>query len=133
MSGDAVEVFPAWVTQEELDDLEKNKNEYDEMKSSYEKVKNELESYKTAEIKAEKEKILADDAYTQFSDEDEFKELKNDMDKFSVDEFKEKAEVAFAKCVKRIGNFSALNSTKHSLGNPSVEEEKKSPYGDLFD
>lgn len=132
LDGDAVEVFPTWSTQEQLDALKNVQKELDTTREVYEQTKAELEEYKSAEIKAEKENILADELYSAFVDEDEFKNLKEEMDKFSVDEFKEKADIAFAKCIKRMGGFSALNTTKHSLGNPS-NDTTKNPYGNLFD
>lgn len=94
--GLAVEAF--WMTKEEAD----SKNAaYDQMKSDLEQVQFDLKKYQEAEIKAQKEAVLSDVTYMAYSADPEFVELKNNMDGIGLEELKVKAELAFAKCVRR--------------------------------
>ena len=129
LTGDRVEVYANWLTKEEEDAL-------DEMRSNYSVIKSELDTYKKAESDAKKEEIFSDESYANYLETDEFKSLIENKDKYSVEELKEKAELAFAKCVKKNGSFSLGETTKqtkkHGLFSTKNTEEKK-PYGNLFD
>jgi hypothetical protein len=85
---------------------------------------------------AAKDAIFADESYAGFLEADEFKELISHKDDYSLEELKDKAEIAFAKCVKQNKTFS-LNegnrkTAKHTFANPAKVVKKK-PYGTLFD
>jgi hypothetical protein len=127
-----VEVFPEWLTADQ-------KTALDTLQSRFEEVSTDLQKYKDAEDKANKEAVLADEAYEQFADTEEFKTLHEKMDEFTLDELKEKAELAFAKCVKEAGSFSAhkkepqKTSTRYAFLNPNNTVEHKNPYGNLFE
>jgi len=127
--GDREEVFVNYLTKEEEASLE-------EMKSNYSAIENELNTYKKAELDAKKDEIFAEESYSEYLDENEFKELIEHKDDYSLEELKDKAEIAFAKCVKKSGTFSKKDpdhkSVRHGLFSNKNTEEKK-PYGDLFD
>lgn len=128
LTGDRVAVHSRWLTEEEEAAL-------DEMKSNYSTIETELNKYKKAEQDAEKEKVFADENYTQFLDTDEFKSLKENMEKYSIDELKDKAAIAFANCVKNAGTFSAehKDSKTTRVKFASTKKEKaKNPYGNIF-
>lgn len=124
-----------WVLHEELlTDAEKAT--LDEMRSNYSAVQAKLSAYEKAELDAHKEAVFEDASYAEYLEDEEFKSLITNKDKYSVEELKDKAEIAFAKCVKKAGTFAAKNpeqkAKKHGLFAFEVQEEKK-PYGTLFD
>lgn len=127
--GDREEVFVNYLTREEEASLE-------EMKSNYSAIKNELNTYKKAELDTKKNEIFAEESYSEYLGEDEFKELIEHKDDYSLEELRDKSEIAFAKCVKKSGTFSKKEPEKktvrHGLFSNKNTEEKK-PYGDLFD
>lgn len=115
---------------------ESEKAELDSMRSNYSVLQEKLNKYEKAENDAKKEAIFADESYANYLETDEFKSLIEDKDKYSVEELKEKAELAFAKCVRKNGSFSlnepATQTKKHGLFSTKKTDEKK-PYGNLFD
>ena len=128
LNGERVQVYANWLTAEEELALK-------EMRSNYSAIKDELGKYKKAEENAEKDKIFADEDYAQFMDTEEFKALVKDKDNYSVDELKDKAAIAFAKCVKQKGVFAAAEpklNTKRKQFAYAKPENKKRPYGNIF-
>lgn len=130
--GDREEVFSVWVNADEKESLA-------EMKANYNLIKEELASYKLNNAKIEKEKILAEEAYQQFIETDEFKSIINEMDNLSVEEFSVKCELAFAKLVKNNGTFALdTNKSKKTSNKVGVvstfdsNENSDEPYGDYF-
>ena len=107
-----------------------------EMRSNYSTIEEKLKSYEKAELDKQKEAVFEDEAYSEYLDAEEFKTLINNKEDYSVEELKEKAEIAFAKCVKKKGVFSIKKaenkSVKHGLFS-TKESGKKNPYGSLFD
>ena len=108
-----------------------------EMRSNYSCMKEKLESYEKAELNALKDAVFKDEAYSEYLEAEEFKSLIEDKDNYSVEELKDKAEIAFAKCIKREGAFSKKQKevekvSKHTLYSTSKETVRK-PYGNLFD
>lgn len=104
-----------------------------EMRSNYSAMVSELETYKLNEARQSKEDVLIkDETFSQYLDEEEFKELKASMDKYSLDEFKEKADSAYGKVIKRLGapKNASFSMPRHQVF--SFENKIDSPYGDLF-
>ena len=104
-----------------------------EMRSNYSAMVSELETYKLNEARQSKEDVLIkDEIFSQYLDEEEFKELKASMDKYSLDEFKEKADSAYGKVIKRLGapKNASFSMPRHQVF--SFENKIDSPYGDLF-
>lgn len=131
LSGERIELYPMFVTESEKIALE-------DLRSNYELIENELNAYKKKESDAEKEKIFADESYADYIGCDEFKALIESKDEYSVEELRDKAEIAFAKCVRKAGTFSLKNNpapatafTKHKLTATNTRENK--PYGNIFD
>lgn len=127
LTGDRVEVYATFLTAEE-------KEELDKLRSNYALVSERLTAYEVAEADAKKDAILAEEAYAQYLETDEFKELAENRDEYSVDELAEKAELAFSKCVKRLGFSSENNSTgikaMRLIGNEQ-KNKKHNRYGTL--
>ena len=125
LSGDAVEVFSTFVTESEKTALDMIRSQYDELKAF-------KEQYDAAQSKAEKESVLNSTEYAEIKDSEEFKALVADMDKYSVDELKVKADLIFAAAMKKKFNFE-VKPEKKSVGiNFNAKPNKKSAYGNLF-
>lgn len=104
-----------------------------EMRSNYSAIVSELETYKLNEARQAKEDVLInDETFSQYLEEEEFKELKDSMDKYSLDEFKDKADSAYGKVIKRLGapKNASFSMPRHQVF--SFENKTESPYGDLF-
>lgn len=130
LNDDKTEVFNEWLSKEEKDALKALKENYAELKAF-------KESYDAAELKAQREAVLASEEYSVLADDDEFKALVSNADKYSVEELKVKADLLFAAHMKSTMEFSAKDESAKKpkvIGfNFNKKEEKKSPYGRLFD
>ena len=130
LTGERTEVYANWLTKEEEIAL-------NALRTQYAEVEAELDKYKKAEEDAKKEEIFADESYSEYLETEEFKSLIEKKDEYSVEELKDKAEIAFAKCVKKAGNFSFAEkdkpSKRHGLFSKKDTKEEKKPYGNLFD
>lgn len=127
LDGEPVEVFSEWLSKAEKDAL-------DELKADYANLKDFKETYDAEQIKAEKEAVLDSAEYAEIKETDEFKALISEMDKYSVEEIKVKADLLFADSMKKKFNFESAQENKmHSVGiNFNAKPSKKKPYGKLF-
>ena len=127
-----VEVFNEWLSKDEKDAL-------DTLKADYAVLKAFKENYDAAELKTKKDEVFARDEYSVLVDDEAFKALMKDAEKFSVDEVEAKAKAIFADHVIKTGTFST--SSNDSSKKPKVQtfssgkekEKKKKAYGKLFD
>lgn len=129
LEGERYKLFAEYLTESE-------KIELDDMRANYSSIQEKLNKYEMEELNAKKESIFEDESYADYLEENEFKELIENKDKYSVEELKDKAEIAFAKCVKRSSTFAAKNSKKNTIRHvlfADRNEEEKKPYGNLFD
>lgn len=130
LEGDFYKLYKEILTTEEKATL-------DEMRSNYSAIQTKLSAYEKAELDAQKATIFEDASYANFLENDEFKTLIADKDKYSVEELKEKAELAFAKCVKQLGSFSRTEEaepkkpSRHTFVKAS-KDTKKRAYGNIF-
>lgn len=129
-NGDPERVYREFVTQAEKDELENMRKNYAELVSF-------KESVEANELKAQKDAIFARNEYSVLVDDEAFKTLVSEAEKYSVEEIETKADVIFAKFVKANGEYSAKNETNKSktLGfNFNAKPNKKqTAYGGLFD
>ena len=135
--GDRVKVTPTFVTDAEQVAI-------DEMRANYDVTLNELNTYKEKEEKENKEKLFNSDDYSKIKDTEEFKELKENMDKYSLDECAKKSDEILLTYVKS-NKLSFVEETKDTVDGKvskkqvsfsKVDDSKKDeykPYGDLFD
>lgn len=129
LDGEPVEVFSEWLSKDEKDAL-------DALKSSYAELKEFKENYDASMLRSDKEDILNSAEYAEISDSDEFKALVSEMDNYSVDEIKVKADLLYAAAMKKKFNFAVTEPQKpKSVGvNFNVEtDKKKQAYAGLFD
>ena len=129
-SGDPEPVFTEFVTQAERDELEKLRKDYVELKEF-------KDNYDAAELKAQKDEIFAREEYSILAEDESFKTLVIDADKYSVEEIETKADVIFAKFVKANGEYSTKNETNKSktlgFNFNAKPSKKKQAYGGLFE
>ena len=128
LDGDPVEVFNEWLSQEEKDAL-------DALKASYAELKAFKENYDASVLKAEKESVINSAEYADIKHSDEFKSLVSEMDKYSVEEIKVKADLLFAASMKKKFNFEAKPEKQHtvSMHFNAKPNKKKQAYGGLFE
>lgn len=129
-----VQVEPFWMTKEEA---EAKTAAYEQMQADLEKAQSGLKLYQEAEIKAQKEAILSDTVYSAYASDPEFVELKNNMESIELDDLKVKAELAFAKCVRKnpIQEAKPIEATKTTKTFDFAEPDSYATrlrYGDLF-
>lgn len=124
-----IEVFNEWLSKDEKDAL-------DTLKADYAELKSFKENYEAAQVKAKKDAIFSRAEYSVLADDEAFKALVADAEKFSVDEVEAKAKAIFADYVIKTGEFSANNDGEKKpkvLGfNFNKKETKSGPYGNLF-
>ena len=136
LDGDRVEVFEILVTKEEKDALDALKENYSALEGKYNELKEFKDNYDAAEVKAKKDAILAREEYSVLAEDEAFKSLIADAEKFGIDEVEAKAKAIFADYVIRTGTFSKsteeVKNTKSIGINFNKAESKKGPYGNLF-
>ena len=125
LSGDAVEVFSAFVTESEKTALDMMRTQYDELKKFHDDTI-------TAQDQAKKDAILNDEKYSEIADTEQFAELKKDAAKFSVEELETKAKLIFADVVMAKGEHIEKKVNKIGF-NFSEKPKKAQAYGGLFD
>lgn len=130
-SGDPEPVFTEFVTQAERDELEKLRKDYASLVEFKEKIESDA-------LKAQKDAIFAREEYSILAEDEAFNELKNNAEQYSVEELDVKADVIFAKFVKKNSEFSSHkteeNTFKTVAFNYSTDENhEKKAYGNLFD
>lgn len=97
--GDRYKMYLEYLNQEQYDALQN-------MRQSYSSIQTELNSYKEKELVALRNEVISDVSYAQFLEEPEFKDITSNIGNYSVEELRNACELAFAKCVKRVGNYS---------------------------
>jgi hypothetical protein len=127
LDGDPVEVFSEWLSKDEKDAL-------DALKSDYAALKDFKDAYDAEKTKAEKMAVLDGAEYAEIKETDEFKYLVSEMDNYSVEELKVKADLLFAASMKKKFSFEAKPTKKSSVGlNFHAEpDKKKEAYAGLF-
>lgn len=128
LDGERVEVFNEWLSKDEKDAL-------DALKSSYAELKAFKENYDSETLKAEKDAIFESTEYDEIRDTDEFKSLFIEMDKYSAEEIKVKADLLYAASMKKKFAVESENPEKRkSVGfnYQAKPNKKKQAYAGLF-
>lgn len=133
LDGERTELFQMLLTESEKIAVDKLRDNYAELEEKYNELKTFKDNYDTAEIKAKKDEIFANEVYDGIRESDEFKTLVNDAEKYSVEEIQDKCDLLFAANEKKI-KFAAKDKKSHSISfNFNKKEDKKvSVYGNLF-
>lgn len=125
-----VEVFNEWLSKAEKDAL-------DALKADYAALKEFKNNYDESVIKAQKTEILDKAEYECLAENNDFAQLRTDMDNYSIEEISTKADLIFAAHMKSTMEFSAKDEGKKkpqvlSFGADTKKEKKKKAYGNLF-
>lgn len=133
LDGERTELFQMLLTESEKMAVDKLRDNYAELEAKYNELKTFKDNYDTAEIKAKKDEIFANEVYDGIRESDEFKALVNDAEKYSVEEIQDKCDLLFAANEKKI-KFATKDKKSHSISfNFNKKEDKKvSAYGNLF-
>ena len=136
LSGDRQEVFKMILTESEKLAIEKMREDYASLEAKYNELKTFKDNYDAAELKAKKDAIFARSEYSVLAEDEAFKTLVADAEKYSVDEVESKAKAIFADYVIKTGTFSAKDDGEKKpnvIGfNFNKKETKSEPYGNLF-
>lgn len=136
-SGERIELFKMLLTESEKVAIDKLRSDYVALETKY----NELVQFKAnidaAELKSKKDAIFARDEYAALADDDAFKALVADAEKYSVDEVESRVKAIFADYVIKTGEFSIRSdNTKKpkvlGFNLKNNDKKPKSPYGNLF-
>ena len=136
LDGDRQEMFEIIVSEAEKMAIDKLREDYSALEAKYNELKEFKETYEAEQSKTEKTAILESAEYAEIKDSDEFKALVSEMDKYSVEEIKVKADLLFAAEMKKKFNFEANSDNKpHSVGMNfnAKPNKKKQAYAGLFD
>ena len=138
LTGDRVEVFATYLTQEEL-------NELDEMRNNYAALVEYKSNAEFSKLHSQREEILSAEKYAVLKDTDEFKSLVENMDKYNLVDLEKEVKVIFADYItSHAETFSAKNPEKETKkkfnggmrfgvdSEGSTVDDEKSPYGDYF-
>ena len=124
-----VEVFNEWLSKEERNALET-------LKADYAVLKSFKENYEADKLKAEKDAIFAREEYSVLADNESFKVLVTEAEKYSVEEIELQLKSVFADHVIKTGTFSVKNDAENkskTIGfNFGSKAKKTGAYGDLF-
>jgi hypothetical protein len=136
LEGERQEVFELIVTESEKIAIEKMREKYAALEEEYNALKEFKDNYDASQLKAEKTAVLESAEYADIKESDEFKALVAEMDNYSVDELKVKADLLFAASMKKKFNFEVeVEKKPHSVGiNFNAKpNKKKQAYAGLFD
>ena len=138
LDGDRVEVFEILVTKEEKDALDALKENYSALEVKYNELKEFKDNYDAAELKTKKDDIFSREEYAVLADDEAFKSLVAEAEKFGVEEVESKVKAIFADYVIKTGEFSAKKDDGEkkpkTVGFNFVKDnKKKKAYGSLFD
>ena len=125
LTGDREAVYANYLTRAEETAL-------DEMRANYSSIESKLQEYESKELESKKASIIADEAYDAVRESEEFTELSNNLDKYSVEEVESKCDEMLKQFVRENKNFSMNDEKKKKVRVGAKKEETYSPYGKLF-
>lgn len=125
LTGDREEVYVNFLTRTEEEQL-------DEMRSNYEALVQFKADTEAAALKAEKEKVLADEKYDKIRESAEFEALYSDLDKYTKEELKVQATALLGDYYANFAKNEAPAPKKVEFENNPKRVTKNNPYGNLF-
>jgi len=136
LEGDRQEVFEIIVTESEKLAIEKLRKDYSALEVKYNELAEFKANYDAAQLKAEKEAILNKEEYACLAENEAFKKLVDEADKYSVEELSVKADLVLAAYAKATFSANKVEDEKQTAMKFSIksnDKAKKKVYGDLFD
>ena len=138
LTGERVEIFAKYLTQEEIDKLEADKAEYEALKTEYEVLKQYKENKEFEIAHNERMQIIAE--YSSIENTDEYKSLVENIDSYSKEEIVEKADAIVGKYARQGMQFSFSKKEEAPARKPAVKLSFKEDtnnntpaYGGIFD
>lgn len=128
LTGDRVEVFCQYLTQQEIDELE-------ELKKNYSSLAEFKDNYEKEKILAQKQDLLNDECFEKIRDVESYKELEKDVDKYSFEELETKLKLIVADIALGNKDFSFYDKQKSGKMFTIPEKHKdsvESKYGGIF-
>lgn len=136
LEGERQEVFEIIVSESEKLAIEKMREDYSALEEKYNELKAFKDNYEAETLKTQKDAIFAKSEYECLADNEAFKTLMSDAEKYSVEECELKAKAIFADHIVSVGTFNAKSEDvkiPKTIGvNFTKKETKKKPYGNLF-
>lgn len=136
LSGDRQEMFKMILTESEKLTIEKMREDYSILEDKYNELKAFKDNYDAADIKAKKDAIFSREEYAVLTDNEAFKTLVSDAEKFSVDEIEAKVKAIFADHVIAAGTFSYEKKEKKPMAmkfsTKTVDKVNENPYGNIM-
>jgi hypothetical protein len=111
LDGERYTLHAEYVTDDELASL-------NEMRANYSSLQEKVAKYELAELNAQRDEILNSEKYAEYADTEEFKALRENKEKYSLDELKTQCELAFA---------AQFDGAKPKKQNFAQEEPKSQP------
>lgn len=135
LDGERQEMFELIVSESEKMAIDKMREDYSALEAKYNELKSFKEQYDAAQIKAEKDAIFDSAEYDEIRESDEFTQLVNESEKYTVDEIKVKADLLFAASMKKKFSFEAKPEQQRTVGMHfnAKPNKKKQAYGGLFE
>lgn len=133
--GDRQEMFEIIVSESEKLAIDKMREDYSALEAKYNELKEFKDNYNAEKIKAQKDAVFAREEYAGLVDDDAFKALVLNAEKFSVEEIESNAKAIFADYVIKMGTFSSskTNSNKQNFMKYNFDKkDEEGPYGNLF-
>lgn len=129
LTGDRVEVFQNWLTAAEEESLK-------EMRENYSLLQEKVDSYELNEARQKKSEILNQEKYSILSESQDFQALKENMDKYSLEELTKEVKAIHSDYVSEhpeVFSFSQLEPKPRKTVAYGISfDAKKKPYGNLF-
>jgi len=137
LDGERVEVFAKYLTQEQIDKLDADKAEFEAVKAECAELK-QYKADKEFEI-AHNERMAVIADYDSIEETDEYKALVNEIDTYSIEQIREKADAIVGKYARQGKQFSFEKKTEPAY-KPAVrmtiheDVNVNAPaYGGIFD
>lgn len=105
--------------------------ELQNMRSNYAALVEFKETIEKNELHAKREEILTNEKYASISDNEDFKKLVENMDKYSLEELEKEAKIIFADNID-ITKFEAKDNKPEVKIFGNIKTKKTGRYGNLF-
>lgn len=118
LSGDRYALHAEFLTDDELAQL-------NNMRSNYSTLEEKVSKYELAELNAQRDEILDDAKYAEYQNAEQFKELRENKENYSLEDLRTQCELAFA--AQFNGAVAEQPVKKTYSWEPKKKEPKKSP------
>ena len=130
--GEREAVKRVWITEDEQQQIEADRQSKAELEAQLEEIKGQLATYQKAEATAQRQALIERDEFAVLNDTEEYQALVSEMNNYSVSELENKLNALLLSYAKK--QFSANKPEVKPVVQFAVNEKhtKKSPYGGLF-